>query len=635
MTAVIELCRVFIKVVFKNQKEDGTRQMHYRMVESYRVDNTVKHQNILYLGTLESLPKPSQKKSLGRRIDELVKNKTHGSESMFQDADAEVEALAQRYADEIFTKYQVDTEFRKEYQSIDTQSVKNDNVREVGGEWLCYQTLEQLKLRELLMANQWDNETIQLAYTHIISRSVYPASEFSTNKWIKENSSVCELTGYDMNKITKDKLYGISKELYKLKDEIERHLSTTTNELFDLTDNILIYDLTNTYFEGKMNGSVIAKRGHSKEKRSDAKLIVLAVVINAEGFIKYSNIFEGNTNDSTTILKIIGMLSERTAHLTTKPVVVMDAGIASEDNLTLLKKLGYSYMCVSRSGMTKYQIDTQYNPIQVSDKSSKPITLQRVTIPKKDDQYVLVHSEAKEAKERGMNDQAKKRFEIGLQQIQSSLTKKGGVKTIDKVHERIGRLKQSYQGIHKYYTITCEYNEKLVTKIHWELKNQTRAQNMGKYLLRTTLCLENEKTQWIIYNAIREIETTFRILKTDLDLRPIYHKTDEASMAHLHLGLLSYWVVNTVRYQLKQNNITHHWTELMRIMHTQKLVTTKMNNNLDQIIEIRKASEPIDQIKRIYQAMKYKSKPSLRKSVVPHPILLNNQLTIYQDFNSV
>jgi len=632
---VIELCRVFIKVVFKNQKEDGTRQMHYRMVESYRVDNTVKHQNILYLGTLESLPKPSQKKSLGRRIDELVKNKTHGSESMFQDADAEVEALAQRYAEEIFTKFQVDTEFRKEYQSIDTQSVKNDNVRELGGEWLCYQTLEQLKLRELLMANQWDNETIQLAYTHIISRSVYPASEFSTNKWIKENSSVCELTGYDLNKITKDKLYGISKELYKLKDEIESHLSTTTNELFDLTDNILIYDLTNTYFEGKMNSSAIAKRGHSKEKRSDAKLIVLAVVINAEGFIKYSNIFEGNTNDSTTILKIIGMLSERTAHLTTKPVVVMDAGIASEDNLTLLKKLGYSYMCVSRSGMTKYQIDTQYNPIQVSDKSSKPITLQRVTIPKKDDQYVLVHSEAKEAKERSMNDQAKKRFEIGLQQIQSSLTKKGGVKTIDKVYERIGRLKQSYQGIHRYYTVTCEYNEKLVTKIHWELKNQTSSQNMGKYLLRTTLNLQNEKTQWIIYNAIREIETTFRILKTDLDLRPIYHKTDEASMAHLHLGLLSYWVVNTVRYQLKQNNITHHWTELMRIMHTQKLVTTKMNNNLDQIIEIRKASEPIDQVKRIYQALKYKSKPFLRKSVVPQPILLNNQLTIYQDFNSV
>ena len=124
--------------------------------------------------------------------------------------------------------------------------------------------------------------------------------------------------------------------------------------------------------------------------------------------------------------------------------------------------------------------------------------------------------------------------------------------------------------------------------------------------------------QWTIYNTIREIEATFRTLKTDLDLRPIYHKTDKASMAHLHLGLLAYWAVNTIRHQLKQKEINNEWRDIVRIMNTQKIVTTSMVNEYNQQIIIRQCSEPTEQVNRIYTALNYKPKPFTRKkSVVP------------------
>lgn len=622
--------------MFKNLKEDGTRQMHYRMVESYRFGDQVKHQNMLHLGTLDTLPQADQKKALGQRIDQLVKEKVTGSPSLFKHIDQQVETLAQQYSDDIILKYNMNNnDPTKDYEIINTQTIKHEDVREMGGEWLCHQALDQLQLKKIFRTHNWSEEQIQLAFTHIISRCVYPASEYSTSKWIKLNSGVCEMTGYDIHKITKDKLYGNSKSMYAIKDSLEQHLSSRTNELFELQNSIMIYDLTNTYYEGKMNGSKMAKRGRSKEKRSDAKLIVLALVINAEGFIKYSNLFEGNTSDSTTITKIITTLTERTSYMTQKPIVVIDAGIASEKNLTLIKGLGYDYMCVSRTGMNKYQIDTQSNTVSLRDNLKKPITLQRVTVPDKDGHFILVHSVSKEAKERGMNEQAKTRFEAGLHQIKLGLTKKGGTKTIDKVFERIGRLKQKYQSINRYYTIAINQNQKQVTKIEWSIKQNNKSKNLGKYLLRTTLNVESEKTHWIIYNTIREIENTFRILKTDLDLRPIYHKTDDASLAHLHLGLLAYWVVNTIRYQLKRNGINHHWTELMRIMSTQKIVATKMTNNLGHTIELRKPSEPKDEVLAIYEALKFKFRPFARKkSVVPQVNILKNQPAQKQHFRS-
>lgn len=608
---------MFLKVIFKAIKTTGERKIHYRLCESYRINDTVRHQTILHLGTLKELPETDQKKALALRIDELVKQSYTGKQSLFDSSDAAIEALAQKFFAVIKEKQRLDIAAGKDFQRIDTDSIENKDIKETGTEWLCMQALEQLGISGFLAHKGWSSEKIQLALTHIISRAAHPASELRTSQWIKENSAVCELTGYPVEKITKDKLYDISLCLYEVKDELEKHLSKRTNELFDLDDKIILYDLTNTYFEGAVRSSKIAKFGRSKEKRTDARLVVLAVVVNTEGFLKYSQIFEGNIADCSTLEKIIDELSVRTSSAERHPTVVLDAGIATEDNLELLKGKKFNYMCVSRSGMKQYIVDSNSQPIKICDKKGQPLVLQKVTVEGSTDNWLRVHSEAKALKESGMNSRFSQRFEEGLSQIKESLAKKKGVKKQQKVWERIGRLKAKYASMHKYYEIESEVNKKgVVMSLTWKQKPVEK--NEGYYLLRTTLDQKDEKTQWTIYNTIREIEATFRTLKTDLDLRPIYHKTDKASMAHLHLGLLAYWVVNTIRHQLKQKEINNEWSDIVRIMNTQKIVTTTMDNDYNQQIVIRQCSEPTAQVSKIYTALKYKLKPFTRKkSVVP------------------
>jgi hypothetical protein len=607
---------MYLKVVFKRTNKEGHRVMQYRMVESYRTNGTVKHQNILHLGTLEELPEPEQKKELGRRIDEIIKERVMGRVGIFNSADLKVEELANAFAKEIIEKNKIDVSQSKSYELIDTDAISHHDIVEIGSEWLCKQALDQLHFQEALKTCNWPDEDIQLAYTHIISRAVNPASELATAGWIKQNSGICELTGYPVEKITKDKLYGISHKLYSIKDALEKHLSTKTNELFDLDDKIIIYDLTNTYFEGRMEHSELAKFGRSKEKRNDAKLIVLGLVINEQGFIKYSRIFEGNMSDSKSMLTLVEELSVSTSAQNRKPTIVMDAGIASEDNLTLLKTNGYDYMCVSRSQKTNYKIDTSTTPATITDKKGQTITLKKVKIEENEDTFIEVHSQAKALKEQSMNKLFKERFIKGLEEINEGLTKKRGTKTVEKVSERIGRLKQKYPSINKHFEITLEKENEIVKQIKYQ-ENQS-PKNEGYYLLRTTLDSNQEEIQWKIYNVIREVEATFRVLKTDLDLRPVYHKTDQASKAHLHLGILAYWLVSTIRYQLKKENINTQWSDIVKTMNTQKIVTTKLQGPNNLQIKIRKCSIPNQQVEQIYKKLGYKSKPfNQRKFVVP------------------
>src|SRR5690606_29078904 len=207
----------------------------------------------------------------------------------------------------------------------------------IGSDWMCCQAIEQLGITEHLESKGWAESKIQLATTQIIFRAVYPFFENRTSRWVKDNSAVSAITGYDIKRMSKDKLYSSALDLYSIKDSLEQHLSKRTNELFDLDDKIILYDLTNTYFEGRKMGSKIAQFGRSKEKRSDCKLVVLALVVNTQGFLKYSNIFEGNKSDSKSLPDIINKIRIKTS-TEKRAIVVLDAGIATEENCKLIKK---------------------------------------------------------------------------------------------------------------------------------------------------------------------------------------------------------------------------------------------------------------------------------------------------------
>jgi len=631
----------------RKNPDTGNHEGYYRLVESYRQsDGRVTHRTILNVGYLDSVP-VEKLNQIQKLLSEKVK---HCNDPLFKEVTVEDEIVKQ-YVSTLYArmiaekridiysekKETKNSQTGKDLQRIDVNSIQNKEVREIGAEWLSYQALEQLQIQDFLEKQNWHREDIQLALTHIISRAVYPASELATSRWIVENSAVCELTNYPKEKITKDKLYGISKKLYSVKENLEKHLSTRTNELFDIQDKIILYDLTNTYFEGRKEKSNLAKYGRSKEKRSDAKLVVLALVINAEGFIKYSSIFEGNMSDSKTIPQIIDDLRKRTSVFSHKALVVLDAGIATDENLKLIQEKGYDYLCVSRSKLKNYTVKNGNQSIEVLDNKKQKIALTKVETDKNTDFYLKIESENKKLKERSMNKSFKKRFEEGMQKIKDSLTKKGGIKQEDKVHERIGRLKEKYPSISRHFEIKVEIKEekkntkntkkseskeviiRIATNLEWTVKEdvEINAQS-GIYFLRTSLKENSEKSLWLFYNTIREIEASFRVLKTDLDLRPIYHKNDDSTMAHLHLGLLAYWVVNTVRYQLKNKQINSSWTEIVRTMNTQKAVTTVLENDKEDTIYLRQCSEPTAKVIQIYDALKYKQQPFKRKKYVVH-----------------
>lgn len=614
---------MYFKVSVRINAATGESDGYYRLVESYRNENNrVCHSTILNIGFMEGVS-PEQK----NKIQKHLTDRREGLRSMFSEEDPVVRELTEKYWKLIIEKGRVDLSGEKKQKNetrtkVYADSIRHKEARELGGEWLCYQALDQLGLPSFLSTLGWSDEQIRLACTQIISRAVYPASELCTARWIKENSAVCELTGYPADKITKDKLYEQSLKLYDIREHLEQYLSIRTNELFDLQDSIVLYDLTNTYFEGSKKHSRLARFGKSKEKRRDAKLVVLALVINPEGFLKYSNIYEGNKADASTLPDIISTVRKITSgdgdH---KGIVIVDAGIASEENLALLEGHGLRYVCVSRRQLKDYEAVIGSQPQTMITKNKTQLVLQRVATPGGKDYFLRVQSEAKQATESSMLGLFHSRFETELKKAQNGIDSRHGIKQMEKVQRRIGRAIEKYRSVARFYDIAIEPGKDgNATAIKWSLNSlwNERQTEIGAYFVRTNIDVEQEQTLWSTYNIIREVEATMRTLKTDLDLRPIYHQSDKSTMAHLHLGLLAYWLVNTIRYQAKRSGITHGWKEILRISQTQKLVTTTAQNTADQLILIKKSTEPNENLLEIYKSLKYKPYPFAKRKFVVH-----------------
>jgi hypothetical protein len=264
---------MYFKFSLRYNKDKQQSDAYYRLVESYRnAEGRVCHRTILNIGFIDDDYSAEQLNQTARILTDRYEQK----QSLFEPTDTAVNELAETLWKRIIKDERLDlTLHSPTSRQIDADTMRHSNVREIGSEWICHQTLEELGISKVLVKAGFTEEQIKLAATQIVSRAVYPASELKTTSWIKENSAIGELTGQDCEKITKDKLYESALRLYTVKDQLEQHLSHKTNELFDISDKIVLYDLTNTYFEGQYSGSKLAKYGRSKEKRNDTKLVVL------------------------------------------------------------------------------------------------------------------------------------------------------------------------------------------------------------------------------------------------------------------------------------------------------------------------------------------------------------------------
>lgn len=501
---------------------------------------------------------------------------------------------------------------------VDVNTIKHTDARDVGAEWICLQAIRELEIDRFLARKGWTEHKIDTALAHLITRTVYTPSELKSMRIMADNSAVCELvSGNNTWQPGFRDVYKVAPSLYELKDELEDHLCRRTDSLFNVSNRLVLFDLTNFYFEGRKDGSAKAKFGRSKEKRSDCKLLVLALCINAEGFIRYSSILAGNTADPDSLPNMIDTLSSKTrvpsGNGSQKTLVVIDAGIATEDNLEKIKSKGYNYLCVSRRRLTDYELADDMKTVTVLDSRKQTVSLREVKREADGDYYLEINSPGKALKESSMNRKFKERFELELAKARESLGKPRGKKNYEKVIERVGRAIGKYPSIAKYYVIEYERdeaNKENMKDISWRIAQpESVDKDNGMYFLRTNVDKIDEKTTWNYYNLIREIECTNRQLKTDLNLRPIYHQKDKASDAHLFLGLLAYWIVNTIRHKLKGHGETCYWTEIVRRMSTQKAVTTEATNALGEKVLMRLCSEPTKVAGDIYDKLKYKKMP--------------------------
>lgn len=614
---------MWIKQIKKQNSAKGKAFYQYQLTQSSRIEGKVQHIAVLYLGSHPLLQEQANRKILAR----LLQARITGQATL----EAAPEELI-KLADEYYEKYLIKNpdnqpvEKSKErsatYEEINLSSTQVEDSREIGSEWMVKQMADRLDLAGALQRKGWEKKRADLALVSIISRTVAAFSEHKTAQWLATGSGLMELFSFSKNYIpTRHHLYHVATELYGHKEYLEDYLYQRTMNMFGLQEKVIIFDLTNTYFEGVKAGSELAQYGKSKEKRNDCKQMVLAAVVNSYGMLKYSRIYEGNMSDTATLEGVITSLQQKAGKDMAEQTLVMDAGIASEDNLKFLQQRGLKYICVTSKRLKDYQALVEGETVEIQDKREGKIDLKVIHPEGYHDTWMYIKSQGKQAKERSINEQKKTRFEQELNQVKTGIHKKGGTKQYGKVMERIGRIKERYPMIHKYYRLTVNHDDNnKATDFHWEIKDIKPKEDPGHgvYFLRTNYKEVEEKQMWQIYNTIREVEATFRTLKNDLRLRPIYHQEDEYMQAHLFLGILAYQLVAAIRYQLKQNGINHDWNNIVRIMNTQKVMSVKQKAKTKDI-SLRLCSKPIKEASDIYHALNFKHIPfAAKKFVVYH-----------------
>lgn len=617
---------MFIRQVKKKNSKTGKTFYQYQLVQASRVNDKVKQQSLLYLGS-EALLSEKENRDM---LVQTLQAKIFGQALMFtKDYPGFIHDMANKYHEKFKIKYK-DISAEKPFsvppstknaqmEAIDLSSIGIEDSRSFGGEHLCSQIMERLDLKTCLSSLGFSPKDTNLAFISIIGRALFKASEYKTASFLSDNSELQRIHNYENEKISHYNLYKIADKLHMNKEFIDRFLYKRFIDLFDIKDSLVIYDLSNTYFEGRKACSKLAKYGRNKEKRNDCKQVVFTGVINQQGFIRYSRIYEGNKADVPTLKDMIDDLKKHTLEYT-KKVVVMDAGIASEDNIDYLTGEKLKYVCVSRKQIRDYHVDKDIPVILIKDKRDNPIELQLFTPEGYRDTWMLVKSEQKRIKEQSMNDKISSRFEEELKSFADGLSKKGATKKVEKVWERIGRLKEKYRLVSGKYNIEVVESNGKAQHLSWQKKQDVKNTDdkNGMYFIRTNIEKTDEKQIWDVYNTIREVESTFRCLKTDLQIRPVFHQKDERTESHLYLAILAYQLVNAIRHMLKEKGINYDWRNIVRIMNTQTIQSIILNGETKKIC-IRKPSKPIQEAFAIYQATATNSMiPDKKKYVVYH-----------------
>ena len=581
---------MFIRTVQKRNRASSKLYECQQFVESIRTEKGVRQKLLLSLGRL-AISKDNWP-SLTKRIKAIIQ----GQKSFFKEK-PELETLAQKFAGQLIEKHAIEIEANN-FETVDIQSIQNHRVRHVGGEYLGVTFFKKLQLQKCFKACGFSQRQLEIAMLLIIGRLVQPGSERHLHRWAQHLSGLDELIKTDFNHLSLNSLYKVTDLIYEHKTEIEAHLRARENDLFSLDETIILYDLTNTYFEGRAASNAKARFGRSKEKRSDCKLLTLGLVIDSKGFPKTSRVFTGNQSEAETLLDMVKTLHGADPTEKQKPTVVIDAGIATDENLKKLKE-HYHYIAVSRK---KIAIPDSDDYIVLKETQQGKVEAKRIR--GNDEIFLYCKSTLKQQKEKSMQSRFEQTFEEQLSYLAKSIHKKGCTKRYDKVLERVGRLKEKYKQIARFYQIHVEEKNGMACRITWDYMKELSDQRFsGTYFLRTDRLDLSEKDIWSIYIMLTQLEDSFRTLKSELLLRPVFHQKEDRSDAHIFITLLAYHLLHSIRSSLKQKGIRLSWRQIRDRMSTHCRLTIRIKTRAGHTLFIRKCSEPEDFHKTIYDAL--------------------------------
>lgn len=603
---------MFIKEVVKTYKKTGKSYAEYRFVRSFRSSAGPRHQTLL---TVKEIPLPeTQWKLLADTVEALL------YDEMLLFVDEHIEALARHYCQLILAK---NPDAIRRYEVAQIPDISDDLVyrksiqlfdgRSFGPEYLGYTMYKRLGLDEFFRSLGIAERQRKLMGLSIIGKLVAPGSENATRLWAQELSAIDELFEEDFSRLGNNSLYRISDAIYKHKDEIEAHLCEKERSIFNLQESLCLYDLTNTFLEGSAQAIPKAKFGRSKEKRSDCRLLTLGMVVDELGFCKTTKILEGSVSEPHTLQEMIESLSANLKPGST-PTVVMDAGIATQANLDYLREKGYHYLCVSRSKPLKEpEIAPDAMKVVHQDKGN----LVQAQVFRTDDELLLYcHSQKMESKERAMQDSFSTRFENDLDKIIATLSRRYSNKSYEKIMERIGRIKERYTSISRFYQIDVKKGEDgIVSSIEYRnVKQEEKNERFsGSYWLRSSVMEWNEQQIWDTYMMLNRIEAAFRSLKDELAFRPVFHSTEKRAEGHIFIAVLAYHLLNSICLQLRQNGINDSWNTVRTRMSTHRRVSLMaLDKNKNKVIEHHTTIANAYQVK-IYNALNMSPSPTLKR----------------------
>lgn len=511
------------------RRKNGKNHVYWALVESYRTPRGPRNRVVAYLGEL----KPHERKGWARLASTL------GGKSP---------AMAQKT---LFAEEPVG-EPVPENVTVDVRGVRVEGTTDFGDVWLALTLWRALEFdalfKDLLPKGREDVDWAQMVAILVAARFCEPSSERQIEQTWYPRTSLPELLGVPREQVHLQRLYRTLDVLVPHKEAVEKHLTERLGELFDLEYDLLIYDITSTYFEGEARRNPQARRGYSRDKRSDCKQVCIALVVTTDGMPLGFEVFDGNRIDVATVEEIVETMERKYGKA--KRIWALDRGMVSEANLRFIRERGGYYIVgTPRSDLRHYERQlTEGGWSAVYD----DLEVKLCPSPDGQETFVLCRSAARAAKERAMHERFSKRIEEGLVKLRGRLARARKRPNRSQVDRQIGRLLQRNSRAAGKYSVevTDDPERPGHLRVSWTCRqewSQWAILSEGVYLLRTNLVGWEPEALWKTYIQLTDVEAAFRTIKSDLVIRPIYHQIQRRVHGHILVAFLSYALWKTLQ----------------------------------------------------------------------------------------